>query len=139
MIETVILAVIKTYKFTYSIKISLSLLMILFFAPFYCKVVPSKFKLRPLKLCMTSTVEIKNQGIHLKNGINKQVIVLAGFYGTLLIFMKIKGATSVGKSAVAKELCNMCNAEIVIADSVQIYKYLNIGSNKPTLGKKFLQ
>jgi tRNA dimethylallyltransferase len=45
----------------------------------------------------------------------------------------IAGATSVGKSAVAQEVCNTIkNAEIVIADSVQVYRYLDIGSNKPT-------
>jgi tRNA A37 N6-isopentenylltransferase MiaA len=48
--------------------------------------------------------------------------------------MSYLGATSVGKSAVAKKLCNFINAEIVIADSVQIYKYMNIGSNKPSEG-----
>ena len=49
----------------------------------------------------------------------KQIIILAG-------------ATSVGKSAVAAELCNHMDAEIVLADSVQIYKHLDIGSNKPS-------
>ena len=51
--------------------------------------------------------------------LGKQIIILAG-------------ATSVGKSAVAAELCNHMNAEIVLADSVQIYKHLDIGSNKPS-------
>jgi tRNA dimethylallyltransferase len=50
---------------------------------------------------------------------NGQVVVLAG-------------ATSAGKSAAALELCRHLNAEIVVCDSVQIYKYLDIGSNKPT-------
>jgi hypothetical protein len=44
----------------------------------------------------------------------------------------LAGATSVGKSAVAAELCRRMDAEIIIADSVQIYKHLNIGSNKPS-------
>ena len=44
----------------------------------------------------------------------------------------ISGATSVGKSAVARELCKNINAEIVLADSVQIYKYMDVGSNKPS-------
>ena len=51
--------------------------------------------------------------------LGKQIIILAG-------------ATSVGKSAVAAELCKHMNAEIVLADSVQIYKHLDIGSNKPS-------
>lgn len=49
----------------------------------------------------------------------KQVIVLSG-------------ATSSGKSAVTRELCKLIDAEVVIADSVQVYKYASIGSNKPT-------
>lgn len=44
----------------------------------------------------------------------------------------LAGATSVGKSAVARELCKSLDAEIVIADSVQIYRHLDIGSNKPS-------
>eukprot|EP01038_Epipyxis_sp_PR26KG_P008514 gene8514-11509_t len=44
----------------------------------------------------------------------------------------ISGATAVGKSSVAVELCKLINGEIVVADSVQIYKHLNIGSNTPT-------
>lgn len=54
-----------------------------------------------------------------------------------IILNKQLGATSVGKSAVARELCNHIDAEIVIADSVQIYKNLNIGSNKPSKGYYF--
>lgn len=45
----------------------------------------------------------------------------------------LAGATSVGKSAVARQLCaSLGNCEIVLADSVQVYKHLDIGSNKPT-------
>ena len=54
---------------------------------------------------------------------NNKVIVLAG-------------ATSVGKSAVSLELCKHLNAEIVIADSVQVYKGLDIGANKPTVAEQ---
>jgi tRNA dimethylallyltransferase len=53
---------------------------------------------------------------------NKKVIVLAG-------------ATSSGKSAVSLEIVKHLgpdSVEIVIADSVQIYKDLNVASNKPT-------
>jgi tRNA dimethylallyltransferase len=42
------------------------------------------------------------------------------------------GVTSVGKSAVSLELCKYLNAEIVVADSVQVYKGFDIGANKPT-------
>lgn len=54
--------------------------------------------------------------------LQQQVIVLAG-------------ATSVGKSAVARQLCRALGpgkSEIVLADSVQIYRHMDIGSNKPS-------
>jgi tRNA dimethylallyltransferase len=45
----------------------------------------------------------------------------------------LAGATSVGKSAVSLELSKaLPSTEIIIADSVQIYRQLDIGSNKPT-------
>ena len=54
-------------------------------------------------------------------GQKKKIIVLAG-------------PTAVGKSAVAALLCkNLPKAEIVVADSVQIYRHMDIGSNKPSL------
>jgi tRNA dimethylallyltransferase len=42
------------------------------------------------------------------------------------------GPTAVGKTAVAMELARRLNGEIVSADSMQIYKYLDIGTGKPT-------
>ena len=49
----------------------------------------------------------------------------------------LAGATSVGKSKVAELLCKVHgNCEVVIADSVQIYKNLDIGSNKPSLAEQ---
>lgn len=44
----------------------------------------------------------------------------------------IGGATSAGKSAVSMEICKLLNAEIVISDSVQVYRGMDVGSNKPT-------
>ncbi|EFA79251.1 putative isopentenyltransferase [Heterostelium album PN500] len=44
--------------------------------------------------------------------------------------MIISGATGIGKSAMALQLAKNLGGEIVCADSVQIYKHLNIGSNK---------
>lgn len=44
----------------------------------------------------------------------------------------LTGATAAGKSALAMKLCERIHAEIIIADSVQVYKYLDIGSNKPS-------
>lgn len=42
------------------------------------------------------------------------------------------GATAVGKTAVALELAQELGLEIVSCDSRQIYKYLDIGTAKPT-------
>ncbi len=44
----------------------------------------------------------------------------------------ISGPTAVGKSAVAIELAKQIGGEIINCDSVQLYKYMDIGSAKPT-------
>lgn len=44
----------------------------------------------------------------------------------------IGGPTATGKTALSVELAKMHNGEIISADSVQIYKKLDIGSAKPT-------
>ena len=44
----------------------------------------------------------------------------------------ICGPTASGKTAAAVELAKRINGEIVSADSMQIYKFMNIGSAKPT-------
>ncbi len=44
----------------------------------------------------------------------------------------IAGPTAVGKTEISIEVAKRLNGEIVSADSMQIYKYLNIGSAKPT-------
>lgn len=41
------------------------------------------------------------------------------------------GPTASGKSALALELCEKLNGELVSCDSMQIYKYLDIGTAKP--------
>jgi tRNA dimethylallyltransferase len=43
----------------------------------------------------------------------------------------IVGPTAIGKTAVALEIAERCNLEIVSCDSRQIYKYLDIGTAKP--------
>eukprot|EP00928_Gymnodinium_smaydae_P038834 TRINITY_DN26689_c0_g2_i1.p1 TRINITY_DN26689_c0_g2~~TRINITY_DN26689_c0_g2_i1.p1 ORF type:complete len:836 (-),score=128.54 TRINITY_DN26689_c0_g2_i1:28-2355(-) len=50
----------------------------------------------------------------------------------------IAGPTAVGKSATALELADILGrpAELVSADSVQLYRDLDIGSNKPSQGEK---
>ena len=44
----------------------------------------------------------------------------------------IAGPTAVGKSALALSLCERLGGEIVSADSVQVYRGLDVGSNKAT-------
>ena len=45
----------------------------------------------------------------------------------------ITGPTAVGKSAIALKLAEELNGEIICADSMQIYRGLDIGTAKPTL------
>jgi tRNA dimethylallyltransferase len=50
----------------------------------------------------------------------------------------ISGPTAVGKSAVALELARRCNAEIINGDSLQVYRYLDIGTAKPDIAERGL-
>lgn len=44
----------------------------------------------------------------------------------------IAGPTASGKTAVAVELAKILNGEVISCDSMQIYKYMDIGTAKPT-------
>lgn len=44
----------------------------------------------------------------------------------------VTGPTAVGKSSLALQLCRELRGEIISVDSVQVYRCLDIGSNKPT-------
>ena len=44
----------------------------------------------------------------------------------------VAGATATGKTRLAIDIANAVNGEIVSADSMQIYKYMDIGTAKPT-------
>jgi len=48
----------------------------------------------------------------------------------------ITGPTATGKTSLAIELAKQYNAEIVSADSRQVYRYLDIGTAKPTLAQQ---
>lgn len=48
----------------------------------------------------------------------------------------LTGPTATGKSALALELAERFDAEIVNADSMQVYRYLDIGTAKPTLAER---
>jgi tRNA dimethylallyltransferase len=48
----------------------------------------------------------------------------------------IIGPTAVGKSELALHLAQYFSMEIISADSRQVYRYMNIGTNKPTLTER---
>jgi tRNA dimethylallyltransferase len=52
------------------------------------------------------------------------------------LLVVIVGPTAVGKSAVAIELAERIGGEIVSCDSRQVYKYLDIGTAKPTKAER---
>ncbi len=52
---------------------------------------------------------------------------------SLVKVIVICGPTGSGKSKLAVELAKICNGEIISADSIAIYKGLNIGAAKPTV------
>ena len=56
----------------------------------------------------------------MKNNLNKPKLLILG------------GPTAVGKTALSIELAKRLNGEIISADSMQIYKYMDIGSAKVT-------
>ena len=47
----------------------------------------------------------------------------------------ISGATATGKTALAVRVASALGGELVGADSVQVYRGLNVGSGKPTAGE----
>ena len=50
----------------------------------------------------------------------------------------LAGPTAVGKTALSLELAHRLNTEIVNADSMQIYRYMDIGTAKPTREERAL-
>ncbi len=58
-----------------------------------------------------------------KNSIENKIIIICG-------------PTASGKSAVALECAKLLDSEIIYADSMDIYKNLNIGTAKPTLSEQ---
>lgn len=46
--------------------------------------------------------------------------------------MERAGPTATGKSSIALEVCKELGGEIVSCDSVQVYRELSIGCNKPS-------
>jgi len=60
------------------------------------------------------------------------VIVGRARYGPMSQVVAIVGPTAVGKSALAIRLAETFDGEIVSADSRQVYRYMDIGTAKPT-------
>jgi tRNA dimethylallyltransferase len=52
--------------------------------------------------------------------------------------LAIVGPTAVGKTALALQLAELLNAEIISADSRQIYRFMDIGTAKPSLAERNL-
>jgi len=48
----------------------------------------------------------------------------------------ILGPTAVGKTAISIEIAKRLNGEIISADSMQIYKYMDIGTAKPSIEER---
>lgn len=48
----------------------------------------------------------------------------------------IVGPTAIGKTSISIELAKILNGEIVSADSMQVYRYMDIGTAKPTLEER---
>jgi tRNA dimethylallyltransferase len=53
-----------------------------------------------------------------------------------LPLLTVVGPTAVGKTDISIQLAQKLNGEIVSADSVQVYRYLDIGSAKPSLEER---
>jgi len=54
------------------------------------------------------------------------------------LLFAIVGPTATGKSSLALELCQVHNGEIINADSRQVYRYMDIGTAKPTAEERAL-
>ena len=48
----------------------------------------------------------------------------------------VVGPTASGKTALSLRLCEELNGEVIGADSIQIYRYFDLGSGKPTTSER---
>lgn len=48
----------------------------------------------------------------------------------------VVGPTASGKTSLSVRLAELCDGEVVSADSIQIYRHFDIGSGKPNLGER---
>lgn len=56
--------------------------------------------------------------------------------GNPIPLLCIVGPTAVGKTEIAIEVARQLKGEIISADSVQVYRYMNIGTAKPTIKER---
>ena len=61
-------------------------------------------------------------------------------YNDKQVVFILLGPTGIGKTKLSLKLAKqMTNIEIISADSMQIYKYMNIGTDKPNRNISFFQ
>ncbi len=54
----------------------------------------------------------------------------------MIPLLVIVGPTAVGKTAISLEVAKKIKSEIISADSMQVYRYLNIGTAKPSVAER---
>ena len=90
---------------------------------------------RALHSCSCGNHYLDNFAGHARCDINHQLTALRSRLDKHNVFV-ITGPTAVGKSAFGVSFASMVDGEIVSADSMQVYKYMNIGTAKPTEDEK---
>jgi tRNA dimethylallyltransferase len=85
----------------------------------YLRLQPPSLVLRRRFCAATTACSVPLNGNKKKKSEKEKVIV-------------ISGPTGAGKSRLAMELAKRLNGEIISADSVQVYKGLDVGSAKPS-------
>lgn len=76
---------------------------------------------------MDSKINYYNNKTNTKTKINT-----SNSYSSKGLVIVITGPTASGKSAAAIELCKIIGGEVVCADSMQIYRHMDIGTAKPS-------
>jgi tRNA dimethylallyltransferase len=59
-----------------------------------------------------------------------------GFEGKMIPLIVIAGPTAIGKSDAAFEVAKKLGTEIISADSMQVYRYFDIGTAKPSIERR---
>ena len=72
-------------------------------------------------------IGIQRAGIHFSCVYNE----MESFMGKIPLLV-LFGPTASGKTKLAVEICKAFGGEVITADSMQVYKQMNIGTAKPT-------